>query len=307
VRSRRLIGIRLLPAAATLGNMICGFLAIFFCLLSVRAEYGGSAIQPRVFHPRLEQLFPTHVAAGTYLILLAMIFDALDGRLARMTRRTSEFGAQLDSLSDVVSFGIAPIALFLTVLIRPAGLVAGEAAHTYVRLGPQFQLGLLCGLVYLSCAAIRLARYNAENVKGEAAQKAFSGLPSPGAAAVVASLLALHENLHTNGFTAWSVDWANVLRWTISPAAFGVGLLMVSRLDYVHVFNVYVRRKRPPSHLVWLIVVLGVGWYSFEVLIVALAFGYVASGLALALWRTHQPRVPAPVPPDRKAAPAREK
>jgi len=61
---RRLIGVSLLPAAATLGNLICGFLAVFCCLLSVRAEYADFfAIQPRVFHPRLEQLFPTHIAA----------------------------------------------------------------------------------------------------------------------------------------------------------------------------------------------------------------------------------------------------
>ncbi len=299
-RPRRLIGIRLLPAAATLGNLICGFVAVFFCLLSVRAEYGGSAIQPRVFHPRLEQLFPTHVAAGAYLILLAMVFDALDGRLARMTRRTSEFGAQLDSLSDVVSFGIAPAALILTVLLRPSGVVAEDAAHTYVRLGPLFQLGLLCGLVYVSCAAIRLARYNAENVKGEAAQRAFSGLPSPGAAALVAALLALHENLHTSGLAAWGMEAAALLRWALPPVVFALGLLMVSRLDYVHVFNVYVRRRRPPSHLVWLIVILGVGWYSFEVLIVVLALGYVASGLALALLPAAATHASA------SAAPARE-
>lgn len=275
---RRLIGISLLPAAATLGNLLCGVFALFFCLLSVRAEYGGSAIQPRVFNQRLEQLFPTHVAAGAYLILLAMVFDALDGRLARMTRRTSEFGAQLDSLSDIVSFGVAPVALFLTLMLRPVGLEPVDHANTYVRLGHQFQFGMLCGLVYTSCAAIRLARYNAENVKSEAAQRAFSGLPSPGAAAALAALLILHENLHDRHFAAWGVDWPSVLRWFMAVTAFAIGLLMVSRVDYVHMFNVYVRRKRPPTHLVWLIVILGLGWYSFELLLVVVAFGYVLSG-----------------------------
>jgi hypothetical protein len=72
---------------------------------------------------------------------------------------------------------------------------------------------------------------------------------------------------------------------------------MVSRLDYVHVFNVYVRRKRPPIHLVWLIVVLGVGWYSFELLLVVLAFAYVISGLVLGLIRHRRP------PPDAAAVP----
>jgi CDP-diacylglycerol--serine O-phosphatidyltransferase len=276
-KKRRLIGISLLPAAATLGNLLCGFAAIFCCLLSVRAEYApdGFNVQPRVLLTRLEAVFPTHIAAGAYLIVLAMVFDALDGRLARMTRRTSEFGAQLDSLSDVVSFGVAPVALFITLMMRPA-LGADASEPDVSRL--EFRVGMVCALVYLSCAAIRLARYNAENVKSEAGQKTFSGLPSPGAAAAVVSLLALHEHLRHLDSHLWGVNWADVSRWLIAATAFTTGLLMVSRLDYVHVFNVYIRRRHPPTHLVWLIVILGLGWYSFELVFVVLAFGYVIGG-----------------------------
>lgn len=293
---RRLIGISLLPAAATLGNLICGFLAIFCCLLSVRAEYADFfAVQPRVFHPRLEQLFPTHIAAGAYLIVLAMVFDALDGRLARMTRRTSEFGAQLDSLSDIVSFGVAPVVLFITLLLRPA---AGGDVNVPDVSRLQFRLGMLATVVYLSGAAIRLARYNAENIRTEAAQKAFCGLPSPGAAAAVVALLALHEHLRYTGFTLWGVNWPCVSRWVIAATAFSVGLLMVSRIDYVHVFNVYVRRKHPPTHLVWLVVIVGLGWYSFELLLVVLALAYVISGLVLGLVRRPvAPESPGTSPP----------
>ncbi len=276
----RLIGISLLPAAATLGNLLCGVAAIFCCLLAMRAEYG----QTIDIHPRLERLFHTHIAAGAYLIVLAMIFDALDGRLARITRRTSEFGAQLDSISDIVSFGLAPTILFISLLLRPQ-LGAGEQPEVS---SLQLRVGLLCAVVYVSCAAIRLARYNAENVKSEGAQRAFSGLPSPGAAAAVVALLALHENLRQTGFSGWGVDWANVLRWGMAATALTVGLLMVSRLDYMHVFNVYVRRKRPPSHLVWLVVILGIGWFSFEWLLVVVAFGYLISGLVTNLARRGQ-------------------
>jgi CDP-diacylglycerol--serine O-phosphatidyltransferase len=276
----RLIGISLLPAAATLGNLLCGFAAIFCCLLAIRAEYAQSFnIQPRVFHTRLEQLFPTHVAAGAYLIVLAMVFDALDGRLARITRRTSEFGAQLDSIADVVSFGIAPIVLFVTMLLRP---LAGSTPEVPDVSRLQFRVGIICALVYVSCAAIRLARYNAENVKTEAAQRRFSGLPSPGAAAAVVALIAMHEHLRNSGAVA---EWANLSRWGIAAAAFAVGLLMVSRLDYVHVFNVYVRRKHPPTHLVWLVVIFALGVYSFELLLVTLAFAYVISGVVLNIVR----------------------
>jgi CDP-diacylglycerol--serine O-phosphatidyltransferase len=286
--SRRLIGISLLPAAATLGNLLCGFLAVFCCLWSMGADYGASfGAQHRLVHPRLAHLFPTPISAGAYLIVLAMIFDALDGRLARITRRTSEFGAQLDSIADIVSFGVAPAALFISLLLRPPYNSTAEIPDASKL---QFRIGLVCALVYLSCAAIRLARYNAENIKTEAAQQRFSGLPSPGAAAAVVALLALHEELRQSGFSVWDVDWANASRWVIAGTAFAVALLMVSRLDYVHVFNLYIRRKRPPTHLVWLIVIIGLAWYSFELLLVVLAFGYVISGLLANILRRRKDR-----------------
>jgi len=287
-RPRRLVAVSLLPALMTLGNLSCGFLAIFCCLLAVRAEYSQVyAVQPRVFHPRLEQLFPTHIAAGAYLIVLALIFDALDGRLARMTRRTSEFGAQLDSLSDIVSFGIAPMALYVTMLLRP--IVGGPPDEPDAsRL--QFRVGLVCSLAYISCAAIRLARYNAENVRAEAAQRAFQGLPSPGAAAAVVALLALHEHLRSIQFNGIGIDWASLSRWGIALTALAVGLLMISRLDYIHVFNVYFQRRRSPTHLVFLVIILGLAWRWFELLLVSLAFAYVLSGIVrYLLRRRHEP------------------
>lgn len=281
-RERQLRAISFLPATATLGNLVCGFVAIFFCLLSMRAEYGEFyATQPRVLFLRFEQLFPTHIAAGAYLIVLAMIFDALDGRLARLTRRTSEFGAQLDSLADIVSFGLAPAALLVTLLLRPE-LGSANAPADASRF--QVQVGMLCAIVYVSCAAIRLARYNAENVKSEQAQKAFSGLPSPGGAAALIALLALHEQVRYAEFSLWGVDWLLAVRWVTMLTALGAGLLMVSRLDYPHLFNTYVRRKQPLSHLVWLIVILALAWFSFELLLVLLGLGYVLSGLVVNLW-----------------------
>jgi CDP-diacylglycerol--serine O-phosphatidyltransferase len=273
---RRLIGISLLPAAATLGNLLCGFLAVFCCMLALRAGFAHTfAIQPR-----LEQLFPTHISAGAYLVILAMIFDALDGRLARITRRTSEFGAQLDSISDIVSFGIAPAALFVTVLLRPA---LGTETEVLDSTRIQVQIGMLAAMVYVSCAAIRLARYNAENVKSEEAQHKFSGLPSPGAAGAMVALLILHESVRESGFDLWNIPWAGALRWLIAATAFATGLLMVSRIDYVHVFNVYVRRRRPPTDLVWLLLIVAVGWYCIELVLVVIAFTYVLSGPVRAL------------------------
>lgn len=276
---RRLDGIALLPAAATLGSLICGVLALLCCLMAIRSEY--SASYPALPRESLAAFFPTYVSVGAYLIVLAMVFDALDGRLARLTRRTSEFGAQLDSMADVVSFGAVPVALFLTLLLQLSDVGRGEPIVQML----EWRLALPCALVYASCAAIRLARYNAENVKTESSLRAFTGLPVPGAAAAVVSLLVLHEDLVHNARGTFLEQWAWAIRWSIGPVLFGLGLLMVSRLDYVHVVNVYVRRERPLSHLVWLVVLIGVGWYSFQVLLVVVSFTYVISGLVLNVMR----------------------
>lgn len=272
---RPLIGVALLPSIATLGNLLSGALAIFCCLLSIRAEY--FPVEARQVHPQLVAFFPSYIAIGAYLIVLAMICDALDGRLARLARRTSEFGAQLDSISDIVSFGVAPALLMLTIFLRFAVPAEGQPLVSHL----QWRLGLLAALVYISCAAIRLARYNAENVKDEAGQSRFSGLPSPGAAAAFVAAILLHEDIvYASGLQS-AATIASVLRWALPPVVFCLGILMVSRLDYVHVFNVYVRREHPPTHLIWVVVAIGIGWYSPQVLLVVLAYAYVLSGLLL--------------------------
>lgn len=284
----RLRAISLLPSAATLGNLFCGLLAILCCLLEIRDVYFDGA--PRTTHPRLAELFPTYVSAGAYLVVLAMVFDALDGRLARMVRRTSEFGAQLDSMADVVSFGAAPAMLFITLLLRLA--VPSDGGEVLVS-KLQWRLGMLCALVYVGCAAIRLARYNAENVKDESAQNRFSGLPVPGAAAALVALLVLHEDLARSELIAAAGYWTGVIRWTAAPIAFALGILMVSRLDYPHVFNLYFRRQRPPIHLVWLLVAALIAYFSPEVLLVLLAYAYLIGGLVV-YWR-RRGQTPAPV------------
>jgi CDP-diacylglycerol--serine O-phosphatidyltransferase len=269
---RRIDAVALLPSAATLGNLLGGVFAILFCLLSIRGLFGDVPL--REFGPRLSELFPSYLAVGAYLLLLSMLFDALDGRLARLARRTTEFGGQLDSVADIVSFGAAPALLFLTLLLHRTVLPGGEA-------GPvgriEWRLGLVGALVYVSCAAIRLARYNVENVRGESGQKKFSGLPVPGAAAGMATLLILHEDLIRSEIP----EWAATIRLGFGPILLGLGLLMVSRLDYVHVFNVYVRREQPPSHLIAIVVFFALAWWWAQILLVALAFTYIVSGLVL--------------------------
>jgi len=287
---RPLLSVALLPSAATLGNLLCGVVAILCCLLEVRSAYFEGAT--KTAHPLLQAWFPTYIAVGAYLIVLAMVFDALDGRLARIARHTTEFGAQLDSIADIVSFGAAPALLFLTLLLPLAVPAEGETVVQKL----EWRVALLGALVYVSCAAIRLARYNAENIEEEAAQPNFRGLPVPGAAAGLVALLVLHEDLVFEQVTALGVDWASGVRRSMGVVAFLLGILMVSRLDYVHVVNRYVRREQPLIHLVWLVILVGIGIYSPQILLAVLATAYVLSGIVLRVTRRQ---------PGKSAAPAR--
>ncbi len=282
--SRPLRAIALLPSMATLGNLLCGFGALFFCLISIRDEYW---VKPgRVVHPLMAELIPSYITAGVYMIVLAMIFDALDGRLARLARRTSEFGAQLDSLADTVSFGVAPAMLYLTLLLRLAVPAAGDPEVLKL----EWRVGLFCSLVFVSCAAIRLARYNAENVQGEAVQKRFTGMPSPGAAGGFCGLLLLHEELVRLGVNYGGIDWAEMVRRGLGPAAFLLGLIMVSRIEHIHVFNVYVRREQPLGHLVALVVLVCAAIWWIQALLIFVALVYVGSGIVMNIWRAAERR-----------------
>src|SRR5579872_6872536 len=149
-----------LPTMLTLGNAVCGFGAITFA-----AKVG--LIQPMGWgRSDTECLW---IAAA--LIFLAMVFDMLDGRAARWAKQSSQFGAELDSLCDAISFGVAP-------------------AFILVKFSPDFHPRLLwvIAVLYVVCAILRLARFNVET-DDEDSHDYFSGLPSPAAAGAVASFM----------------------------------------------------------------------------------------------------------------------
>ncbi|MBI5863129.1 MAG: hypothetical protein HZB38_01185 [Planctomycetes bacterium] len=176
--------------------------------------------------------------------------------------------------------------LYLTLMLRLAAPAAGQPEVFKA----EWRIGLFCCLVYVACAAIRLARYNAENVQGEAAQKRFTGMPTPGAAGGFCGLLLLHEELVRLGLTGGSPDWAELVRWSLGPAAVLLGVIMVSRQEHVHVFNVYVRREHPPIHLVFLVGMVGLAIWWLQGLLIAVAVIYVVSGLVLNLMRAIERR-----------------
>ncbi len=217
--------VAILPALCTLGNAFCGFLAISYGADAIsllwRSETPGDPATLAEFH----QLF----ASGCWLILLANVFDALDGRLARMTKATSEFGAMLDSLCDMLSFGVAP-ALMLKFLFEAERLIAGQDPF-------KPKLVLLTCFLYVSCAAMRLARFTAETEDDTDSHDFFKGLPSPAAAGFVAAGIMLFLQLGEPGATGWLAAHRGAFLSVLVATLPLLALLMVSRIRYVHVVN----------------------------------------------------------------------
>ena len=246
VRRQRLKYITILPSLITILNGVCGFTAIIFAGKGAKLGIGQFS----------------YFAMSGYMILLAMIADALDGLLARRVKSTSSFGGQLDSLCDIISFGVAPAFLMVKVLeysLESAGFAGESFLQRFI---------WLAAAVYISCAAIRLARFNVENVEDESAHMSFIGLPTPAAAGVIASLIIFHqETLSTL-----------VIICTLPFLALGVAVLMVSRIRYPHILNQYLRGKKPFAHFIRVLLVLALVIWSIQAASLVLIFcGFAAS------------------------------
>ena len=262
---RRIRAVSIFPTIFTLGNLVCGFFAIVVASRIPRP--GDEAFMPAPKLDSARELFasldPTHnLMLCGLLIFVAMLFDMFDGQVARMARVTSDFGAQLDSLCDVVSFGVAPGILL-------------------VKMCPQFtevhREAIWCiAALYACCAAMRLARFNVETDEDDD-HSTFEGLPSPAAAAVVAGFALLTYSLRNEvNFAVFeNIDWW--LQRTLPLAALAIALLMVSRIPYPHLVTHLVRGQKTFPQLVAIVFVLmallAVRWYAVPLACAAYALG----------------------------------
>lgn len=264
MRRQRLKYITILPSLITVLNGVCGFAAIVFA---------GKGMDARVGH------FSALAIAG-YMILLAMFADMLDGRLARMSQSTSSFGGQLDSLCDIISFGVAPAFIMLKTLehkVAGLALVSPFFANFFRR------FVWLTAATYVSCAAIRLARFNVENEEDESAHMSFIGLPSPAAAGAIVSLILFHQDTLPELAAASSPAYAafdNTIMFSLPVVALGAAVLMVSRIRYPHVLNVYLRGKKPLAYFVWLLLAIGVIIWNLQAALVLIFCGFAVSAFA---------------------------
>jgi len=269
VRKQRLKYITILPSLITILNGVCGFAAI------VLASKGASAEDSQFSYHKLT--LPYFAMAG-YMILLAMIADMLDGRLARMSQSTSSFGGQLDSLCDIVSFGVAPAFLMLKVLeVKLAGLtgpnpIIESFLHRFI---------WLSAAAYISCAAIRLARFNVENEEDETAHMSFIGLPTPAAAGVIVSLVIFHQEIILPELAAENVHiylsfCEDAIIYALPFLVMAVAVLMVSRIRYPHILNQYIKGKKPFAHLIRALLFLGLIIWSRQTALVLIFCGFAA-------------------------------
>lgn len=230
-------GVYLLPNLCTTASLFCGFFSV---IKSLSGDF----------------------VAAAWAILLAGIFDLLDGRLARLAKAESEFGIEYDSLCDLASFGLAP----------------GILMYTWSLYGLK-KVGALAAFIYFACGALRLARFNVQHDDVE--MEFFQGLPIPLAAYVVATYIIFHHHLF-------------VFPPEGSVVAAGMtillGLLMVSTIRYRSMKMVDLRNRNSFFMLVLLVFGIFVVAIKPEVMMFVLTVGYVASGLVEELFTLHQSR-----------------
>ena len=241
LRIRR--GVYVLPNLVTSGGLFCGFYSI---IATLREDYLLAAV----------------------VILIAQVFDALDGRVARMTKTSSHFGVEYDSLSDLVAFGVAP----------------GVLAYRWA-LEPWGPWGWLAASLYVICGALRLARFN---VQVEVVDKhSFVGLPIPAAAAVVATTILMYYFLGGEGATNKHI--------TLLLLIYALAVLMVSTIPYYSFKELHLRHREPFWILVLGIIVMSLAIAEPQIMLFSIFSLYALSGplrVLGRLWRA-APELPA--------------
>ena len=262
---RRLRNIAVLPSLITLMNGLCGFAAIHFAARGMNEP-------DRLWFDKPELTF---FAAAAWMIFFAMVADAVDGFVARRSGSTSNFGGQLDSLADVISFGVAPAFLMLRVV--ESGLQA-SASPLFGNIAGR--LLWLTAALYVCCAILRLARFNVENEPEESAHLKFSGLPTPAAAGVIAAWVLLYSDLMPELREQLpGISWfAPVIIYLLPFLTAAVALLMVSRVPYLHVVNQFIRGRRPFEYLVILIFLILLLIWRLQLTLAIGSVGYAISG-----------------------------
>ncbi len=274
---RPLRTVAVFPTVLTLGNLVCGFFSI---VVASRVEKPADTVVQATASPADRRAAAASIKPdpddvrnlmeSAWLIFLAMVFDALDGYVARLSKLSTDFGAQLDSLCDLVTFGVAPG--FLLVKMCPR--------FTYLH----SQAVWVVAASFAACAALRLARFNVET-SDEDEHLHFSGLPSPAGAASIAGFAIMFYTLGPEGEPPrYASEIYAALQSILPYFAALVALLMVSRIPYPHVTNQVFRGQKSFAHVVAvvfaLVAVMVIRGYSVPIV----CCGFVFYGPLHLLW-----------------------
>jgi CDP-diacylglycerol---serine O-phosphatidyltransferase len=237
-------GIHILPSLFTTGNVFCGFYSF---IAALNEKY--------------------YLAA--WAIVLAIIFDVLDGRIARMTKTTSAFGMQYDSLADVISFGMAPAFICYAWVLKPFG-----------------RIGWMAAFLYLLCSALRLARFN--TTKPDIQGQHFIGLATPAAAAVIASIIIAFEDLFGS----------RVHPGFMVAVVYILAFLMVSNIKYPAFKKFEFRKRVSFTRFLLVVLVLYILATIPKIALFLISFGYTIFG-PIGEWSSQKTKLNA-VPDDIK-------
>ncbi len=240
-----------LPSLFTAGNIGAGFYAITQSLQATASDFG-------------------HFDRAAIAILFAIPFDALDGRIARMTNTASDFGRELDSLADVITFGVAPSVLAYTWGVRMLPMVGNLHWRQ-----DAIDLGVFVAFLFLICGACRLARFNVTvnplpSNPGRPGRRYFVGMPIPAAAGVVASVVHCFNGSPVDK-TAIAFVWLGLLLFT--------GFLMVSRWRFWSGKEIELSGHHPMRTFVLLVFFAVVLVRFSEIGLIVLSLAYLVSGL----------------------------
>ncbi len=250
-----------LPTLFTAGNIFLGYIAILRAFRGALLAGAGQAGAGG------------HFRVAAQAIGAAVFLDGLDGRIARMTNTVSDFGREMDSLADVISFGMAPAVLAYAWGIQFIGLIDGRILREF------HDAGYFISFLFLLCGAVRLARFNVQKNPmpknpGRADRKYFVGLPIPAAAAMVASIV-------------FAADGEPVSWWPFATAWLALllllGFLMVSTWRYYSFKGVSLSKPYTPLILILLGAFIYGMWNYAQLMLLAMAAAYVGSGIAIRL------------------------
>ena len=270
-------GIYILPSLFTVATLVCGYYALLSTQRAGQLLAAATAAALTSKAGELSALAAVAFDNAARAIGWAIIFDGLDGRIARLTNTASAFGRELDSLADVIAFGVAPAALAYVWGIR--ALVDLPSEHLLHRLP---DIAAIITFIYVICGAARLARFNIDTVKPSGDRRFFVGMPIPAAAGFVVAFV--------HFFKQPLMSWQVSLIWLL--AVIILGFLMVSRMRYYSFKALDLRKRRSHIGIVVIGLIIVAIWLFSEPVLLVIASTYAISGIVLKIIGKIRPTPP---------------